>query len=643
MEQESRFPPTGFLISLNEEEQRYYWGLHSLCQTDAGSGRLSAGRVTELLKASQLSPESLHQVTEVCGARRSGFFGSAQFLVALKLLAAAQTGLPINLESANKDLPLPRFPGLQSDQDPHYAVGTQQDPRYSEGPQQDPRYGEGPQQDPRYGEGPQQDPRYGEGPQQDPRYGAGPQQDPRYGAVPQGLGASVPAELGASVEEQRASSEEGDPWRITEEQREYYTNQFRGLQPDLGALVLGTVAKNFFTKSKLPIPELSHIWELSDVDRDGALTFSEFCMAFHLIVARKNGCPLPETLPPSLQPSHPPSLPSNLLPSLPPSLQPSSLPSSLPPSLLPSLQPSSLPPSLPSSLPPSLPISLQTGFMDQDQDTPDTPPSAEPLIVFEDVDLSSKRMDRSGLDRLQPSLLKQEMTSESDQEQTEVSRSWSLLFWSNRTLSTSSNLSSLWSPPLRSYSSTSIDEAMKKAEEPPTPPPRPQKTHSRASSLDLNKLLQQGAPGVRGGWLPPPPALPPPTTDITEKTPVKKPLQTNFTRFREEDLIGPSHLRVPQKPVRRKFHPDNPEAPPSSTASLAPPTKPLQKLQSKQKREIQTTIRKNKESNAMLTRLNSELQQQLKIRVMMSILPNLSNQRYSGGQQAAAQTLPSAC
>lgn len=38
------------------------------------------------------------------------------------------------------------------------------------------------------------------------------------------------------------------------------------------------------------------------MDRDGALTFPEFCTAFHLIVARKNGYPLPESLPPSLRP-----------------------------------------------------------------------------------------------------------------------------------------------------------------------------------------------------------------------------------------------------------------------------------------------------------------------------------------------------
>lgn len=40
---------------------------------------------------------------------------------------------------------------------------------------------------------------------------------------------------------------------------------------------------------------------------------------------------------------------------------------------------------------------------------------------------------------------------------------------------------------------------------------------------------------------------------------------------------------------------------------------------SKQKRAIQTAIRKNKEANAVLTRLNSELQQQLKVRNALKI------------------------
>lgn len=51
-------------------------------------------------------------------------------------------------------------------------------------------------------------------------------------------------------------------------------------------------------------PHVSNLFfsrELSDVDRDGALTFPEFCTAFHLIVARKNGYPLPESLPPTLR------------------------------------------------------------------------------------------------------------------------------------------------------------------------------------------------------------------------------------------------------------------------------------------------------------------------------------------------------
>lgn len=177
----------------------------------------------------------------------------------------------------------------------------------------------------------------------------------------------------------------------------------------------------------------------------------------------------------------------------------------------------------------------------------------------------------------------------------------------------------------RSYSSTSFEDAMKKAEEPPTPPPRPQKTHSRASSLDLNKLFQQGAPGVRSGWLPPPPALPPRPTASQEESSVKPDKQGPRSRFgrstedltnaSKQDVIGVSHSQAPQKPVRRKYHPDgqNLEAAPPPTVPFPTPAKSAQKLLSKQKREIQMAIRKNKETNAVLTRLNSELQQQLKV------------------------------
>uniref|UniRef100_A0A3B5LTF6 EH domain-containing protein n=1 Tax=Xiphophorus couchianus TaxID=32473 RepID=A0A3B5LTF6_9TELE len=99
MDQESAAASGASLISLTEHEQRYYSGLRALCQADA-PGKLSSSKVAELFKASQLPPESLHkQVTEVCGAKHLGYFGTAQFYIALKLLAAAQSGLPVRLES----------------------------------------------------------------------------------------------------------------------------------------------------------------------------------------------------------------------------------------------------------------------------------------------------------------------------------------------------------------------------------------------------------------------------------------------------------------------------------------------------------------------------------------------------------------
>uniref|UniRef100_A0A147ACI5 RALBP1 associated Eps domain containing 2 n=1 Tax=Fundulus heteroclitus TaxID=8078 RepID=A0A147ACI5_FUNHE len=649
MDQESAAASGGSLISLTDHEQRFYSGLHALCQADA-PGKLSSGKVAELFKASQLPPEALHKVTEVCGAKHLGYFGTAQFYIALKLLAAAQSGLPIRLESVSGNLPLPRFAGLKNEPESRHAAAP---------PGADPQ-GSAPGSVAR-NPADRSTFRHLEAsaekkePWSPPRSpcSSPPRSPLAYRGYPyskqrNGVDAQIPydnkpsSRPGAQLEQHsspsryvskpavehpamaRASSTErlnqqatmnysdDDPWRMTAEQLEYYTNQFKSLQPDLGALILGAVAKNFFTKSKLPIPELSHIWELSDVDRDGALTFTEFCIAFHLIVARKNGYPLPESLPPTLQP----------------------------------------------------------GFSQREEEQiPDTPESLEPLIVFEDAEPRSCQVDPSGIGRLEPSVAtrKQDLQGESLKQDTSVKR-----LASSREKSTL-QLGAFPERPephleldpqmrtktrQRSYSSTSIEDAIKKAEEPPTPPPRPQKTHSRASSLDLNKLFQQGAPGVKSGWLLPP-ALPPrpPTSQVphflnvseqASQAKVQQPNFADFSHFREEeessvkleeqgpssrfglssedltsaskqDVSGTPHSQAPQKPIRRKYHPESqnletgPPPPPPPAMPFPPPAKPSQKLLSRQKREIQMAIRKNRETNAVLRRLNSELQQQLKV------------------------------
>ena len=111
---------------------------------------------------------------------------------------------------------------------------------------------------------------------------------------------------------ERHSSDDGDGdadtsafppeevWIISDEQRDYYAAQFAQLQPDPEGLLAGTVARTFFEKSRLPVAELRRIWQLADVTRDGALSLQEFYVAMHLVVLRRNHVPLPDILPPSL-------------------------------------------------------------------------------------------------------------------------------------------------------------------------------------------------------------------------------------------------------------------------------------------------------------------------------------------------------
>ncbi|XP_055594669.1 ralBP1-associated Eps domain-containing protein 1 [Uranotaenia lowii] len=92
-------------------------------------------------------------------------------------------------------------------------------------------------------------------------------------------------------------------YQISQTQKEYYLKQFRTIQPDVHGLVSGQVARVFFEKSRIPIEELRHIWQMCDVTRDGALNLAEFTAAMHLVVLRRNNIPVPASLPPCLLPS----------------------------------------------------------------------------------------------------------------------------------------------------------------------------------------------------------------------------------------------------------------------------------------------------------------------------------------------------
>ncbi|XP_064008156.1 ralBP1-associated Eps domain-containing protein 2 isoform X2 [Pogoniulus pusillus] len=573
----------GVLLPLSESEQQRYSELFSRCcpPPEAAAGGSSVG---ELFRASQLPPDTLHQITEVCGAKRVGYFGPAQFYLALKLIAAAQAGFPVRLESVKNELPLPRFPALQADADARYGPPAELHPvkfqvphaalekncykRAEEGDKQEamsppmspicspPASPSAYQRIPfTYGYGKA---RSGleqqHGAPYEVRHSAHQQDGPAaggYGAKPALACSALNRSLSVEREQQDSSSHySDDPWRITEEQRDYYINQFRSLQPDLSSFVSGSVAKNFFTKSKLPIPELSHIWELSDVDCDGALTLPEFCAAFHLVVARKNGYQLPEALPDTLLPGY--------------------------------LQAASLKPihdcTLFDSYPEALPGSQQSRECSRTEASAEEAPD-KPALTQDGKKDDKQALKASAALRTIPKEFQHfTMKTAAQEPNPNVLRA---------------------RPRSRSYSSTSIEDAMKKGEEPPTPPPRPQKSHSRASSLDLNKVFQQSSPAVRSAWLPPPPALPP-RPSVAQEVVLAQP---------------------PSKPARRKLRTEaqgleTPEMSPTiSVTSALPAAKThlsVPRQPSRQKRAIQTAIRKNKEANAVLARLNSELQQQLK-------------------------------
>ncbi|XP_062939545.1 ralBP1-associated Eps domain-containing protein 2 isoform X6 [Cynocephalus volans] len=585
-------PPS---LLLSESEQQCYSELFARCAGAAcggpgpgppeavrvapGAATAAAGPVADLFRASQLPAETLLQITELCGAKRVGYFGPTQFYVALKLIAAAQSGLPVRIESITCELPLPRFmmskndgeirfgnpaelhgtkvqiPYLTTEKNSFKRMDDEDKQQETQSPTMSP-LASPPSSPPHYQRVPlshgysklrsgteQMHPAPYEARQplvqpEGPSSG-GP------GAKPLRHQASLIRSFSVERELQDNNSNYLDePWRITEEQREYYVNQFRSLQPDPSSFISGSVAKNFFTKSKLSIPELSYIWELSDADCDGALTLPEFCAAFHLIVARKNGYPLPEGLPPTLQPEYlqaafpKPKWECALFDSY-----SGSMPANQQPRDLNRMEKTSVKDMA------DFPVPTQDVTGDDKQALKSTVNEVLPKDVSEDP------ATKSGLLPPPPALPPRPCPSQISYHSV------------NSELSTQPKLPAQ----LPNYGDFRLQEQSEQASEAELLP-------------QLNRAPSQAA----------------------ESSPAKKDIP---------------YSQPPSKPIRRKFRPENQATEnqepsttvggPASVATVKPhPT--VQKQSSKQKKAIQTAIRKNKEANAVLARLNSELQQQLK-------------------------------
>ncbi|XP_060907702.1 ralBP1-associated Eps domain-containing protein 1 isoform X2 [Labrus mixtus] len=765
-------------LTLTDFEQKYYSDLFVYCDTDNTKKVASNGRVLDLFRAAQLPSEVVLQITELCGATRLGHFGRSQFYIALKLIAIAQSGLPLRVESLNsvKDLPLPRFvvgkneaearhAALYQDTDsqglypasataviprpPGRGLVTKKGPPSTTShpvhevaqplapsiePQPEPTSPVvSPHQSPptsppswrkhkRQHSGGNADrppavaaaggvwTQFRE-PQAAPVSGDGmwshspplPSQEswvsftadtPPSSAIPAMHPSSVQesttirtvASAATTNEIQRQSSGYDDPWKITDEQRQYYINQFKTIQPDLTGFIPGSAAKEFFTKSKLPILELSHIWELSDFDKDGALTLDEFCAAFHLVVARKNGYDLPEKLPESLMPK---------LIDLDDSAEASEAAADV--------GYSGSPVEVTPNKSPSMP-SLNQAWPEMNQSNEDTA-IVHPVPIRmtpSKIHMQEMELKRTGSDHNHPT---SPLLAKPPEMPEETKLPASMKFVAATSVgdgySSSDSYTSDQEPITRqrSHSGTS-PEALKVVAAPPPPPPRPHPSHSRSSSLDMNRTFAATtAPGQpQSSAIAYPPAVPPrplPTQTslphtglrseseaapgagpvLTATSPQQIPQQPNFADFSqfqtfaaseqpsslpevdihsepgqaEKPSEGAGPLRTvksdgqaderasatvnsgakgssgpiapPPKPVRRRLKSEDelrPEDEPhgqqkSNVIAAVLATQPsIPRSVGKDKKAIQASIRRNKETNTVLARLNSELQQQLK-------------------------------
>ncbi|XP_003741287.2 ralBP1-associated Eps domain-containing protein 1 [Galendromus occidentalis] len=286
-------------LQLSADERCFYEELF-LNFDNGGDGRIQGSQASALLRAANLPTDTLQQITELSGAKRVGHFGRTQFYRALKLIAGAQNGMKPSNEVLAAPLPLPKLSNLSH----HTSIIINNNNIVS-------CYNSAAQA---------QDSSPDESQQttspKDRTWTTFQRTENDWSSSRMlQLQAEEQCHLLGGAADEDDDEDTAGIWSITKEQRAYYAEQFQKMQTDLTrGKIQGQQAKEFFEKSRLPVEELSRIWQLSDIDRDGQLALDEFCTAMHLVVLRKNGIELPSQLPATLLPDIPPLIQTSPLP-----------------------------------------------------------------------------------------------------------------------------------------------------------------------------------------------------------------------------------------------------------------------------------------------------------------------------------------
>ncbi|BAF20558.1 uncharacterized calcium-binding protein C800.10c [Oryza sativa Japonica Group] len=111
---------------------------------------------------------------------------------------------------------------------------------------------------------------------------------------------SAPAPMGSFPGGQIPSNtnQSQAPWpKITQADVRKYMIVFIKVDRDRDGKITGEEARNLFLSWRLPRELLRKVWDLSDQDKDGMLSFREFCTAVYLMERHREQRPLPDVLP----------------------------------------------------------------------------------------------------------------------------------------------------------------------------------------------------------------------------------------------------------------------------------------------------------------------------------------------------------